>query len=45
MARPLKEIRPGQNLDRARTQFKLVVDMEARWGEMTIIVKTAARSN
>ena len=26
--------RPGQNLDRARTQFKLVRDMEAKWTRM-----------
>lgn len=31
--------RPGQNLDRARTQFKLVADMEAKWDEMAAIVK------
>ena len=30
--------RPGQNLDRARTQFKLVRDMEACWSEMNNIV-------
>lgn len=29
--------RPGQNLDRARTQFKLVSDMEAVWEEMNAI--------
>lgn len=26
--------RPGQNLDRCRTQFKLVADMEAKWDAM-----------
>ena len=26
--------RPGQNLDRTRTQFKLVHDMEEHWDEM-----------
>ena len=31
--------RDGQNLDRARTQFKLVEDMEAKWEEMHAIVK------
>ena len=31
--------RPGQNLDRARTQFKLVQDMEGCWDEMAAIVK------
>ena len=30
--------RPGQNLDRCRTQFKLVEDMEAHWDEMNEIV-------
>ena len=30
--------RPGQNLDRCRTQFKLVADMEACWGEMQAVV-------
>ena len=29
---------PGQNLDRARTQFKLVADMEAQWDQMNAIV-------
>ncbi|MBE6944455.1 MAG: aminoglycoside phosphotransferase family protein [Ruminococcaceae bacterium] len=31
--------RDGQNLDRARTQFKLVSDMESKWDEMHRIVK------
>ena len=31
--------REGHNLDRARTQFKLVRDMEAKWDEMAKIVK------
>ena len=26
--------RPGHNLDRARTQFALVADMERKWDEM-----------
>lgn len=30
--------RPNHNLDRARTQFKLVADMEKKWQEMTEIV-------
>ena len=30
--------RDGHNLDRARTQFKLVADMEKKWGEMAEIV-------
>ena len=29
-----KTHRPGQNLDRCRTQFKLVADMEAQWDAM-----------
>ena len=31
--------RPGQNLDRARTQFKLVADMEEKWSQMQNIVQ------
>ena len=31
--------RPGQNLDRARTQCKLVKDMEEHWGELNAIVE------
>lgn len=31
--------REGQNLDRARTQFKLVDDMEKNWDEMNEIVR------
>ena len=31
--------REGHNLDRARTQFKLVSDMESKWEEMKNIVK------
>ena len=34
--------RAGQNLDRARNQFKLVSDMEARIDEMKAIVKKYA---
>ena len=30
--------REGQNLDRARTQFKLVADMEKKWNDMQKIV-------
>ena len=30
--------RENHNLDRARTQFKLVADMEAKWDQMTAIV-------
>lgn len=33
-----KTHRPGQNLDRARTQLKLVADMEKKWEEMERIV-------
>ena len=31
--------REGHNLDRCRTQFKLVADMESKWDEMAEIVK------
>ena len=31
---------PTQNLDRARTQFKLVADMEEKWDEMNKIVQS-----
>ena len=34
---------PEQNLDRCRTQFKLVSDMEAQWEEMHKIVKEIAK--
>ncbi len=30
--------REGHNLDRARTQFKLVKDMEAKWNQMMAVV-------
>ena len=30
--------RPGQNLDRCRTQFRLVADMESKWEQMHRIV-------
>lgn len=33
-----KTHRKNQNLDRARTQFKLVADMENKWKEMTDII-------
>ena len=33
--------RPEHNLDRARTQFKLVSDMEKKWNELCSIVKEA----
>lgn len=33
--------RPEQNLDRCRTQFKLVEDMEQKWEQMQEIVRTA----
>jgi len=36
--------RPGHNLDRARTQFKLVRSMEAHWDEMTAIVADLSNS-
>ena len=35
--------RDGQNLDRARTQFKLVSDMEKKWDEMQKIVAEEAK--
>ena len=31
--------REGHNLDRCRTQFKLVADMEAKWDTMQSIVR------
>ena len=31
--------RPGHNLDRARTQFKLVAETERRWGEIQSIIQ------
>lgn len=36
--------RPGQNLDRARTQFKLVWDMEQKWAQMEEIVAEEKKS-
>jgi len=33
--------RPGHNLDRTRTQFKLVSDMERKWDDMCQIVRKA----
>ncbi|MBQ3556674.1 MAG: aminoglycoside phosphotransferase family protein [Oscillospiraceae bacterium] len=33
----------GQNLDRCRTQFKLVADMEAKWQQMNDIVKELSK--
>ena len=33
----------GQNLDRCRTQFKLVADMEGKWNEMKRIVKECGK--
>lgn len=35
--------RPDHNLDRCRTQFKLVSEMEKHWDEMTAIVEEVAR--
>ena len=35
--------RDGQNLDRCRTQFKLVRDMEQQWDAMQDVVKKYAR--
>lgn len=34
--------RPDHNLDRCRTQFKLVADMESKWQEMNDIIKEEA---
>lgn len=34
-----KDTREGQNLDRCRTQLKLVVDMEKKWETMQEIVR------
>lgn len=34
--------RPGQNLDRCRTQLKLVADMEKKWADMARIVEEYA---
>ena len=31
--------RNGQNLDRCRTQFKMVADMESKWEELSAIIK------
>lgn len=38
-----KTHREGHNLDRARTQFKLVADMEENWGKMAAAVEQAGR--
>ena len=35
--------REGQNLDRCRTQFKLVSDMEAQFEAMAAVVKKYAK--
>ncbi len=34
--------RPEHNLDRARTQFKLVADMELKWDEMCAVIREIA---
>ena len=36
---------PEQNLDRCRTQFKLVQDMEAQFAQMQEVVSRCARRN
>lgn len=36
--------RPGQNLDRCRTQFHLVADMERKWEQMHGIVKAIVQA-
>ena len=35
--------RPGHNLDRARNQFRLVEDMEAKWDDMARLTREALR--
>jgi len=35
--------RPGHNLDRCRTQFKLVADMEAKWSSMHAICQKESK--
>ena len=37
--------RNGQNLDRCRTQFRMVTDMEAKWEDMARIVKEEGQCN
>ncbi len=37
--------RPEHNLDRARTQFKLVADMESKWDQMAAIVARLSADN
>lgn len=39
-----KTERPGQNLDRCRTQFTLVADMEKKWEQMHVIVEKCKES-
>ena len=38
-----KTSRPGQNLDRCRTQFKLVTEMEQHWNEMLVLIEKGIR--
>lgn len=40
-----KTHRQGHNLDRARTQFKLVADMERKWGQMESVVQKVVKSH
>ena len=35
--------RPEHNLDRTRTQLKLVADMERKWGEMQRILRCVVK--
>lgn len=35
--------RDGQNLDRARTQFKLVADMEQKWADMAAVIEEVTK--
>jgi hypothetical protein len=40
MDQVLDLIRPEHNLDRCRTQLKLVSDMEQKWDPMTAIIRS-----
>lgn len=40
-----KTSRAGQNLDRARSQLKLVMDMESKWDEINKVVEKYSRMN
>ena len=36
--------RNGQNVDRCRTQFKMVADMEAKWEQMAAIIREESQT-